>query len=358
MTSAELEEMGSSAVYTAFMLILCITAVFLNVLVVIVVVRYGQYRASIDIFLTNLAASDILHAGVVVPIHLKKTASYHTDFYGDDHVCKLVMMIPLVSIMAAILTMVAMAIDRYRAIVTHKTIYRSGALKTIVIIWILSFIVSSPQIYEYNVYRFTEFEDGVNVTFTSCGSEGIAENFEKIYASLVLILAYCIPLAVLIISYFRIMAYVWKNSRRFRNTAIQTVSTVDRSGSGFNPQRRVNAAVSERSYKVLKMLIFITASFTILWTPYFIIFAMTEVTGKDDIASFGEWSHITGRAMSTVSTITNPVIYLFCSQTFRRLISDFMFWLCCRPRRVGPLPLNAMLNGSTVRDNNTKSTQN
>ena len=38
-----------------------------------------------DIFLTNLAASDILQAGVVLPIHFKNLSVYDENFYGGEY---------------------------------------------------------------------------------------------------------------------------------------------------------------------------------------------------------------------------------------------------------------------------------
>jgi len=59
-----------------------ISAVLLNFLVICAVAKYGRLTTSIDVFITNLAASDIIHAAIVHPIQLKKAANAGHDFYG------------------------------------------------------------------------------------------------------------------------------------------------------------------------------------------------------------------------------------------------------------------------------------
>jgi hypothetical protein len=170
--------------------------------------------------------------------------------------------------MGAIFTIVAIAIDRYRVIVTQKQLYRQGALTAIIVIWIGSVFVSAPQIYEYNVYN-DRSEYNSNITYKSCGSEGIVEHFETIYASLVFVFAFLVPLFILVVCYTQIMLYVWRHGRRFRATCMRS------SGNRPNEERRANKMLTTRMVRLVKMLIWITVTFVALWTPYFIIFAMT-----------------------------------------------------------------------------------
>ena len=192
-------------------------------------------------------------------------------FVSDNFVCKMTMFLPLLSVMGAIFTMVAMAVDRYRVIVVQKQLYRRGAITAIIAIWITSVFVSAPQLYEYNVYYHTE-GDNQNNTYKSCGSEGIVENFETIYASLVFIFAFSVPFIILLVCYTKTLLYVWKHTRRFRRTRIQM------SQNSSDVDRRNDKMLTPRMVKLVKMLVWITATFVVLWTPYFIIFAMTVCT--------------------------------------------------------------------------------
>ena len=71
--------------YIAAMLSICVVAVALNVLVIAIIGKIGRFRTSVEIFLTNLAVSDIIHAGVVLPIHFKNLSVQNQDFYGGRY---------------------------------------------------------------------------------------------------------------------------------------------------------------------------------------------------------------------------------------------------------------------------------
>ena len=71
--------------YIASMLFVCAVAVILNVLVIIIIAKVGKFRTSVEVFLTNLAASDIWHAGIVLPIHFKNLSVREQDFYGGKY---------------------------------------------------------------------------------------------------------------------------------------------------------------------------------------------------------------------------------------------------------------------------------
>ena len=183
--------------------------------------------------------------------------------------CKLVMFIPLFTVMSAISTMIAIAADRYRVMIYRRTLYRWETVIIVCIIWLISFCISSPQLYEYNIYQKTK--GTTNQTQISCGSEGIVEGFETIYASVVFLLAYCLPLIILTVCYIRISFLVWKHARRFQlnQTRLQDSTSARNNGGG-----QLEKMVSARQVKVLKMLISITVAFVLLWTPFFILFAI------------------------------------------------------------------------------------
>lgn len=186
------------------------------------------------------------------------------------------MFMPKLSVMGAILTIVAIAIDRYRVIVIQKHINRRGALTAIACIWLTSILVSAPQLYEYNVYEDTD-EYNSNVTYISCGSEGIVEHFETVYASCVFVFAFLVPLFILFICYMKLLLYVWRHGKRFRKTQEHRVgeSTLKALQKQVRRNGRINKMLSVRMVRILKMLIWITATFVGFWTPYFIIFGMT-----------------------------------------------------------------------------------
>ena len=82
-TKHVLKMLACASFYTQLLTcFLYFSAVVLNAFVIYAVVKFGRYRASIDIFLTNLAASDIIHAGIVTPVHFRNVTAYDHNFNG------------------------------------------------------------------------------------------------------------------------------------------------------------------------------------------------------------------------------------------------------------------------------------
>ena len=190
---------------------------------------------------------------------------------SENATCKFVQFIPLFIVMAAISTIVTIAGDRYRVMIKRKSLQRWEPLVMVGIVWLISCFISSPQLYEYRVYYKRNEE--TNQTQKVCGSEGIAEHFETVYASFVFVLAYCVPLLILLFCYVKITLLVLKHGKHFRHTDAETQSNANEAVTIQNSDQ-LETRISKRKEKVLKMLIAIAASFIVLWTPYFILFAV------------------------------------------------------------------------------------
>jgi len=161
----------------------------------------------------------------------------------------MIMFIPLVTISSSISTMVAIALDRFREIVQAHKLSQENAIYVISGIWIWSIAISAPQLYEYSAY--VKYEEEYNIT--SCGSYDIVEHFETIYATIIIILSYAIPLIAITICYIRTMMFVWK--------AGKTIAGIE-------------SQIFKKRVKIVKLLILITVVFAVLWSPYFIVFGI------------------------------------------------------------------------------------
>ena len=192
--------------------------------------------------------------------------------FPGNVVCKLVMFVPKFIIMSAVFTILTVAADRYRVMIHRKTLDRRGALIVVCVIWIVAACFSSPQFYEYNVYEIAHEAEG-NDTIIACGSEGIVEHFETVYASIFL-LTYFIAVLLLNFWYGRISYFIWKHARRFQSAQAHDESPAEGDHENTVSFGRLEEMISKRKIRVLKMLISLTGTFVILWTPYFVLFAL------------------------------------------------------------------------------------
>ena len=164
------------------------------------------------------------------------------------------MTLPMVSIVSSIMTMVAMSLERYRALLHKRHLTRRTTYVILVLVWLVSLVLAAPQLYEYSVVE--EFEITENETEIVCGSAKSSAHFTTIYGSVIVFLVYVIPSAIVIISYSIMGRFIWRISR----------STTD--------QVSFQGAVSRHKVDVIKMLFMASVVFVLLWAPYFILFFM------------------------------------------------------------------------------------
>ncbi|XP_064598788.1 neuropeptide FF receptor 2-like [Liolophura sinensis] len=299
----------------AMVICICVLGVILNLLVILVVALNRNMRASTDLFVVNLSISDILLAGLALPLKINTALYADGDFHGGDVGCKLIQFVPQFSIMCSISTMVAISFDRLFAITEQKYMRLRVTAVLIALIWVIALATSAPQLYEYSVSL--EVEEYDNDTHVSCGSHDIPENFETVYACIVLVVSYVLPLMLIAGNYGRLVVFLYKRS---------VVTTGTRLGQGGNH-------VMRSKIKVLKLLICLTVIFIILWMPYFVLFTIEEITDTDNSSESASAAHTVKHLMIAVSTITNPILYATFNKTFRlglrRLVP------CCKQGLVG-----------------------
>ena len=108
--------------------------------------------------------------------------------------------------MASIYSMVAISFDRSHAILLNTD--RKLTLRTASIqlagIWLLSLVFSIPTMHEHSQYIIEETENG---TLWGCGSNGVSYTYSVANGVALLLLAYTIPLAILLFNYGRILAF-------------------------------------------------------------------------------------------------------------------------------------------------------
>ena len=108
--------------------------------------------------------------------------------------------------MASIYSMVAMSFDRSNAILLNadnKLTVKTASIQ-LAGIWILALLFSIPTLYEHSEYIVEENENG---TILGCGSNGVSYSYSVTNGVVLLMLAYVIPLAILLFNYGRILMF-------------------------------------------------------------------------------------------------------------------------------------------------------
>lgn len=309
-------------------------AVLGNILVIVIVLRKSQFKTTTNLFIINMAFSDVLMSVVCMPSTIYSIATQNMGesiligWYGVL-LCKLLPFLQALSIAVSILTLATLAGDRYCAIVYPflNLISKNRARVLIAVIWFVSACFNAPFLYFMNL------------------NEGICrENWEpyldddnsaKIYTIVTFVFLYAVPLVLITFFYAALVKELWHGSRLHSN------------------QTR---AFSENK-SVLKMVMTIVIIFAICWLPLHAITFVVLFTEDLHLRICGVKQSILfmGWFMGHVTTAINPVIYLVFNESFRREVFKIFQGMCRRCVRKSHVVSERQYPGS--RSSATRQTQ-
>lgn len=115
-----------------------------NLLVLYVVIRKPAMQSITNIFIANLAASDVMMCLLAVPF--TPISAFLNSWVFGDALCHILPMMLCVSVYVSTLTSTAIAVDRYIVIVHpfKPRIKTIGCLQLIAAIWLISITISLP----------------------------------------------------------------------------------------------------------------------------------------------------------------------------------------------------------------------
>ena len=124
-----------------------------NLLVVYAVVRQPAMRTVRNVFIINLAVSDLLLCVVTMPLTMMEVLSNTWQLGNSPFLCKMVGSLQAISIFVSTMSIAAIALDRYQLIVypTQSSCQEAGALAILVAIWVVRLVTSF--IYRHNQQR-------------------------------------------------------------------------------------------------------------------------------------------------------------------------------------------------------------
>ncbi|XP_063623189.1 prolactin-releasing peptide receptor-like [Cydia splendana] len=274
--------------------IIFILGVFGNVLVCFVVFRNRAMQTVTNLFITNLALSDILLCIFAVP--LTPMYTFLGRWVFGRLLCHLMPYAQGTSVYISTLTLTSIAIDRFFVIIYpfHPRMKLNTCIFIIVFIWIFSLVVTCP----YGLFM------GIQITNnkTYCEESWPADRSRKIFGVFTSVLQFVIPFLVIAICYTCV-------SIRLNDRA--------RSKPGAKNTRREEAD-RDRKKRTNRMLISMVAIFGISWLPINVINIF-----NDFYAAMTEWNYyymsfFLAHSMAMASTCYNPFLYAWLNENFRK----------------------------------------
>lgn len=278
--------------YTTVLLL----AIVGNFLVVYVVVVNRGMQTVTNLFIANLALSDMFVN--ITSVWLTPMYTYVGSWVFGEFLCHLFPLCQGSSIFISTLTLTAIALDRYIAIV-HPLIARPTmriCATVIVGIWVLSAGLTIP----YGVImRYLLIECDILVCFEDWEQWNFAE-LRKGYGLVVIILQYGIPFATIGFCYAAVGFFLWKRPQLTARSAVR------------------DAAILARKKRLVRMLMLMVVIFTVCWAPLNIVNVL-----RDNYPSLVETEHLTliyllTHLIAVSATCWNPFLYGFMNENFKR----------------------------------------
>ncbi|EFX89511.1 pteropsin9 [Daphnia pulex] len=308
----------------AYLLLISVLGLIMNVVVVIVILNDSQRMTPLNWMLLNLACSDGAIAGFGTPISTAAALEFGWPF--SQELCVAYAMIMSTAGIGSITTLTALAIWRCQLVVCcpakRKSAFtnHSGRLGCrqgvilLVIIWIYALAITCPPLFGWGRYDREAAHISCSVNWES------KTNNNRSYILYMFCMGLVVPLAVIIISYVRILRVVQKQSG--------------------NVHRHRRDAAEKR---VTMMVACMIAAFMAAWTPYSILALFETFIGQDNHSTYyssrinnatnfssafpdGDLSYVgtISPAFATIpslfaktSAVLNPLIYGLLNTQFR-----------------------------------------
>ncbi|XP_068156163.1 neuropeptide F receptor isoform X1 [Drosophila tropicalis] len=278
-----------------------------NILVVIAVVRKPIMRTARNLFILNLATSDLLLCVVTMPLTLVEIVFKYWPFGSCSILCRTIGLLQALCIFVSTISITAIAFDRYQVIVypTRDSLQVVGAFSILVCIWLLALLLATPM-FIFKKLISTETpkllqQIGLQESITFCIEDWPINNGRFYYSIFSLCVQYLVPILIVSMAYFGIY-----NKLRSRITVVTVQSSA---------QRRVERGRRMKRTKCL--LISIAIIFGVSWMPLniFNLYAdMQRGAVTQNMLVIYAICHMIGMS----SACSNPLLYGWLNENFRK----------------------------------------
>ncbi|KAL9957199.1 hypothetical protein ACROYT_G038808 [Oculina patagonica] len=287
---------------TTVLLLLVIVDIVGNSVVCAIIKRNREMRIPINYLLFNLAIADILYAMCIVPKVLFKLAfTHHPGGITGTLLCKLLTHgnIAWIGGASSVVTLVAIAIERYYAVVYpfgNKWKLTKHKLKVIIPgIWVFALILNIP---EFSVTEIEETEIGNFCVYT-----WPKELMSKTNSLTGLVVVF-FSLLLMVVLYSRVVCTLW-----FKQN----------DDSHLTHQQKGVARVRKR---VTLMVVTITAIFGICWGTDSVVYVLNYAKSFN----IGPVTSAITYTMVLFNSAVNPFVYALFNKQFREKMKGM---LCC-----------------------------
>ncbi|XP_038614709.1 neuropeptide FF receptor 2 [Tachyglossus aculeatus] len=294
---------------------LCIVG---NVMVCFIVLKNKHMYTVTNLFILNLAISDLLVGIFCMPITLLDNIIAGWPF--GNPMCKISGMVQGISVVASVFTLVAIAVDRFQCVVYpfKPKLTVKMALVIVGAVWVLAVALMSPsavmlRVQEEGLYAVRHGSGNQSSPIYWCREAWPREDMRKVYTTVLFANIYLAPLALIVVMYGRVGVALFK--------------------TGGPPRTE---AVPKRKQRVVKMLLVVALLFMLSWLPLWTLMMLSDFADLSPqrlrvinlyVYPFAHW-------LAFCNSSINPIIFGFFNESFRLGFREvFGFW--SRREKVG-----------------------
>uniref|UniRef100_A0AAG5D1J8 G-protein coupled receptors family 1 profile domain-containing protein n=1 Tax=Anopheles atroparvus TaxID=41427 RepID=A0AAG5D1J8_ANOAO len=298
-----------------------------NSLVVLAVARKPQMRTARNMFIVNLAVSDLLLCLVTMPLTLVEILTKYWPLGRLPFLCKSIGTLQATSIFVSTISITAIALDRYQVIVypTRDSLQLMGAIAILTGIWIISIVLASPMFITHQLIHYDVNLPSLGIEYVSyCVEEWPVAYGRVYYSAFTLCVQYFLPILIVSVAYLRIYL---KLKHRLVVSAGPSGHGRGNCASGRNTQPVRERERGRRMQRTNYLLISIALIFGVSWLPLNLFNLFADIYVKaitEDIMVAYAICHMVGMS----SACSNPLLYGWLNDNFRK---EFNELLCRTP---------------------------
>ncbi|XP_068182693.1 melanopsin-A-like isoform X2 [Antennarius striatus] len=300
-----------------------ITGMVGNFLVIYAFCRSRSLRTPANMFIINLAVTDLLMCVTQTPIFF--TTSMHKRWIFGEKGCELYAFCGALFGICSMITLTVIAVDRYfvitRPLTSIGVLSRKRALLILMAAWAYSLGWSLPPFFGWSAY----VPEGL---LTSCTWDYMTFTPSvRAYTMLLFLFVFFLPLSIIIYCYVFIFRAIRTTNRAVGKVHGSVHSHSSTRDSVKNFQRLQN------EWKMAKIALLVILLYVVSWSPYSSVALM----------AFAGYAHMLTPYMNSVpaviakaSAIHNPIIYAITHPKYRLALAKYIPFLgvllCVRQR--------------------------
>uniref|UniRef100_A0A1I8I7K6 CUB domain-containing protein n=2 Tax=Macrostomum lignano TaxID=282301 RepID=A0A1I8I7K6_9PLAT len=287
-----------------------------NMLVLFIFVTTKALRTPPNIFLVNLAISD-LSFSVIMGFPLLTISSFNGRWAWGRLACELYGFFGGVLGFVSIHTLALISMDRYFVIAQPfealKRLTYTRAIVMVFFAWLLALLWAIPPFFGYGYFVPEGFQ-------TSCTFDYLSQDKGNlIFNGLMYSCGFVLPLSIIFFCYYKIV-------RAVRSHELELIKMATKMGG-----HSMKSADQKSDLKTAKIALITISLYLLSWTPYATVAFLSLIGKRDHLNQYT--SELPVLAAKT-SAIYNPIIYSLSHPKFRAVLEKKFPWLlcCCPPK--------------------------